>query len=169
LSKIFIFLDGLLILDSCDDERENFDKERISIIDTITNYNCDSKHQNGLSNLNYLSLKELSTNNSLNFKQQNGGISSSKNNNILLQQQPSLYLDTAKLLISLLHAWDNDESVDDIAINSLKLSRPKIPLCFGTISKGLQKFFTISYYFFILPLGNLNKIQSNLEFKYTQN
>uniref|UniRef100_A0A915MZD2 WD repeat-containing protein 7 n=1 Tax=Meloidogyne javanica TaxID=6303 RepID=A0A915MZD2_MELJA len=134
--------DGLLILDSCDDERENFDKERISIIDTITNYNCDSKHQNGLSNLNYLSLKELSTNNSLNFKQQNGGISSSKNNNILLQQQPSLYLDTAKLLISLLHAWDNDESVDDIAINSLKLSRPKIPLCFGTISKGYVSLYT---------------------------
>ncbi|CAK5094644.1 unnamed protein product [Meloidogyne enterolobii] len=136
LFDVNALINGLLILDSCDDERENFDKERISIIDTITNYNCDSKHQNGLSNSNYLSLKELSTNNSLN------GISSSKNNNILLQQQPSLYLDTAKLLISLLHAWDNDESVDDIAINSLKLSKPKIPLCFGTISKGYVSLYT---------------------------
>uniref|UniRef100_A0A914LM41 WD_REPEATS_REGION domain-containing protein n=1 Tax=Meloidogyne incognita TaxID=6306 RepID=A0A914LM41_MELIC len=143
LFDVNALINGLLILDSCDDERENFDKERISIIDTITNYNCDSKHQNGLSNSNYLSLKELSTNNNLNLKQQNCGISSSnKNNNILLQQQPSLYLDTAKLLISLLHAWDNDESVDDIAINSLKLSKPKIPLCFGTISKGYVSLYT---------------------------
>ncbi|KAL7075515.1 hypothetical protein ACQ4LE_005347 [Meloidogyne hapla] len=144
LFDVNALINGLLLLDSCDDERENFDRERKSIIDTITNY-CDSKHQNGLhsNHLSSTTLKELSTN-TLTTKQ-NGGIVqnlSNNNTNILLNQQPSLYLDTAKLLISLLHAWDSDESVDDIAINSLKLSRPKIPLCFGTISKGYVSLYT---------------------------
>uniref|UniRef100_A0A914GXQ8 WD_REPEATS_REGION domain-containing protein n=1 Tax=Globodera rostochiensis TaxID=31243 RepID=A0A914GXQ8_GLORO len=52
-----------------------------------------------------------------------------------LVQQQSLYMDTAKLLISLLHGWDFDEEVDRACLNSLKLCRPKLPICFGTVTK----------------------------------
>lgn len=59
-----------------------------------------------------------------------------------LIQQHSLYMDTAKLLISLLHAWDVDEDVDIICRDKLKLSAPRIPLCFGTASKGHVSLYT---------------------------
>ncbi|KAF7639543.1 hypothetical protein Mgra_00000872 [Meloidogyne graminicola] len=146
LFDINALITGLLLLDSVDDERENLHKERKSIIDTITNF-CDSKYQNGLNsnNLSSLALKEINTNTLNKKQQQNGGgilQNFNNNNNILLQQQPSIYLEISKLLISLIHAWDCDEVVDDIAINSLKLFKPKIPLCFGVISKGYVSLYT---------------------------
>ncbi|KAL3108643.1 hypothetical protein niasHT_015565 [Heterodera trifolii] len=52
-----------------------------------------------------------------------------------LVQQQSLYMDTAKLLVSLLHGWDLDEEVDRACMHNLKLCRPKLPICFGTITK----------------------------------
>jgi hypothetical protein len=63
--------------------------------------------------------------------------SSPFNNINYLFQQHSLYMDTAKLLVSLIQAWDLDENVNRICIENLKLSRPKIPLSFGTISKSI--------------------------------
>jgi hypothetical protein len=139
------FLAGLLLLDSSDDERENFDKKNKSILDTISSFNDSKQHQNGLNsshNLSSSALKELPIN-TINFnkQQQNVGILQNNNNSISLQQQHLIYLNTAKLLISLIHAWDNDETVDDIAINSLKLFKPKIPICFGIIFKGLHFLF----------------------------
>lgn len=61
--------------------------------------------------------------------------STSPASSTMLIQQQSLYMDMAKLLISLLHAWDLDEEVDNVCLNNLKLCRPKLPICFGTISK----------------------------------
>lgn len=52
-----------------------------------------------------------------------------------LIQQQSLYMDTAKLLISLLHGWDFDEEIDRACLANLKLCRPKLPICFGTVTK----------------------------------
>ncbi|KAI6215429.1 hypothetical protein M3Y94_00384300 [Aphelenchoides besseyi] len=51
------------------------------------------------------------------------------------QMESNLYVDTARLLISLLHAWNLDESVDSICENKLKFYKPRVPLCFGSISR----------------------------------
>uniref|UniRef100_A0A1I7SSR8 WD repeat-containing protein 7 n=1 Tax=Bursaphelenchus xylophilus TaxID=6326 RepID=A0A1I7SSR8_BURXY len=51
------------------------------------------------------------------------------------QMETNLYMNTAKLLVSLLHGWNLDENVDNICVNKLKLQKPKAPICFGTISK----------------------------------
>ncbi|KAI6240020.1 hypothetical protein M3Y99_00485600 [Aphelenchoides fujianensis] len=51
------------------------------------------------------------------------------------QMESNLYVDTARLLISLLHAWNLDESLDGICENKLKFYKPRVPLCFGSISR----------------------------------
>ncbi|CAD5215974.1 unnamed protein product [Bursaphelenchus okinawaensis] len=51
------------------------------------------------------------------------------------QLETNLYMDTAKLLISVLHGWNLDENIDGICSSKLKLQRPKAPICFGTISR----------------------------------
>ena len=51
------------------------------------------------------------------------------------QIESNLYVDTARLLISLLHAWNLDENLDYTCRNSLKFCQPKVPLCFGSISR----------------------------------
>lgn len=51
------------------------------------------------------------------------------------QLETNLFMETAKMLLSLLHAWNLKESLDEDCINKLKLQRPKVPLCFGTIGR----------------------------------
>jgi hypothetical protein len=51
------------------------------------------------------------------------------------QVESNLYVDTARLLISLLHAWNVDENLDLVCLNKLKFNRPLLPLCFGSISR----------------------------------
>lgn len=55
------------------------------------------------------------------------------------QNETHLYMDTARLLMSLIYAWNLDETKDTAtAIARLRLYRPKVPLHFGTISsKGI--------------------------------
>jgi hypothetical protein len=51
------------------------------------------------------------------------------------QVESNLYVDTARLLISLLHAWNIDDSLDGVCLNKLKFNKPSVPLCFGSISR----------------------------------
>ena len=51
------------------------------------------------------------------------------------QLESNLYVDTARLLISLLHGWNIDEALDSVCLNKLKFNRPLVPLCFGSISR----------------------------------
>uniref|UniRef100_A0A915CP67 Uncharacterized protein n=1 Tax=Ditylenchus dipsaci TaxID=166011 RepID=A0A915CP67_9BILA len=51
------------------------------------------------------------------------------------QTETGLYMDTARLLLSLLHAWNMDENLDPICLKNLKLLKPKVPICYGTISR----------------------------------
>jgi WD40 repeat protein len=55
------------------------------------------------------------------------------------QNDTNLYMDTARLLISLIYAWNLDENKDmSTAVAKLRLYKPKVPLHFGTISsKGI--------------------------------
>uniref|UniRef100_A0A7E4VMZ0 WD_REPEATS_REGION domain-containing protein n=1 Tax=Panagrellus redivivus TaxID=6233 RepID=A0A7E4VMZ0_PANRE len=48
----------------------------------------------------------------------------------------NLYVDSAKLLMSLVYGWNLDDSKDSLALNRLKLQKPKVPLSFGTISRN---------------------------------
>lgn len=49
--------------------------------------------------------------------------------------ESSLYMDTAHLLVSLIHGWNMDASVDGLCSKVLRLPRPKIPLCYGVMSR----------------------------------
>jgi hypothetical protein len=51
------------------------------------------------------------------------------------QVESNLYVDTARLLISLLHAWNIDEGLDTVCLSKLKFNKPSVPLCFGSISR----------------------------------
>lgn len=51
------------------------------------------------------------------------------------QQFSNLYMDTARLLISLLHAWNVDENADPVCLKTLKLLKPRLPICYGAISR----------------------------------
>lgn len=50
------------------------------------------------------------------------------------QVESNLYVDTARLLMSLLHGWYLDEILDAVCLNTLKFNKPAVPLCFGSIS-----------------------------------
>uniref|UniRef100_A0AC35TKC0 WD_REPEATS_REGION domain-containing protein n=1 Tax=Rhabditophanes sp. KR3021 TaxID=114890 RepID=A0AC35TKC0_9BILA len=65
----------------------------------------------------------------------------------------NVYIDTAKLIISLLYAWNLDPKIDQMVVNSLKIHKPKGPLNFGLLS---HKNFTSLY----LPLCGPKKIDS---------
>jgi len=53
------------------------------------------------------------------------------------QAETNLYMDAARLLISLIYGWHLDENKDlSIAIPKLRLYRPKAPLHFGLISRN---------------------------------
>lgn len=51
------------------------------------------------------------------------------------QVESNLYVDTARLLISLLHGWNLDEGLDLVCLEKLKFNRPSVPLSFGSISR----------------------------------
>uniref|UniRef100_A0AC34RE37 Uncharacterized protein n=2 Tax=Panagrolaimus sp. JU765 TaxID=591449 RepID=A0AC34RE37_9BILA len=53
------------------------------------------------------------------------------------QSETNLYMDTARLLISLIYAWHLDDNKDTtIVMPKLRLHRPKVPLYYGTISRN---------------------------------
>lgn len=49
-------------------------------------------------------------------------------------QDSTLYMDTAQLLLSLLHAWGMDADLDRVCVGKLGLLRPAQPLCYGLVS-----------------------------------
>lgn len=50
-------------------------------------------------------------------------------------ESSSIYMDTTRLLVSLLHAWNLDENIDLICLKNLKLLKPKISISYGCISR----------------------------------
>ncbi|VDN07727.1 unnamed protein product [Thelazia callipaeda] len=54
---------------------------------------------------------------------------------IAWQTGSSLYLDVAKLCMSLLHAWTLDRDLDKICLRKLRLLKPAIPLSYGVVSR----------------------------------
>ncbi|CEF62967.1 Rabconnectin-3B [Strongyloides ratti] len=48
----------------------------------------------------------------------------------------NVYIDTANLLISLLHAWNVDLDLDEKIISTLNLHKPKYPINYGIISRN---------------------------------
>ncbi|WKY03000.1 hypothetical protein Q1695_016360 [Nippostrongylus brasiliensis] len=54
------------------------------------------------------------------------------------QFESNLYLDIARLLLSLLHAWNLDGDLDAVCIKKLGLSKPKRQLYFGNVSRQGQ-------------------------------
>lgn len=47
----------------------------------------------------------------------------------------NLYLDVAKLCMSLLYAWTLDGDLDEVCLKKLHLVKPSIPLSFGVESQ----------------------------------
>lgn len=66
-----------------------------------------------------------------NFK----SISTNNNSNTKWHIESSLYLDVSRLLLSLIYGWNLDKNLDIICLKNLKLLKPKIPICYGIISK----------------------------------
>lgn len=59
---------------------------------------------------------------------------------IAWQTGSNLYLDVAKLCMSLLHAWTLDADLDEVCLKKLRLIKPSTPLCFGVVSRqGLSR------------------------------
>lgn len=54
---------------------------------------------------------------------------------IVWQTESNLYLDVAKLCLSLLHAWTLDADLDAVCLKKLKLLKPAVPLSFGVVSR----------------------------------
>ncbi|KAK7131675.1 hypothetical protein R3I94_016712 [Phoxinus phoxinus] len=48
----------------------------------------------------------------------------------------NLTMDTAKLFMSCLHAWDLNGDLDEVCVNRLGMLRPHTPISFGLISRG---------------------------------
>ncbi|KAL6725465.1 hypothetical protein Aduo_007515 [Ancylostoma duodenale] len=57
---------------------------------------------------------------------------------LLLQFESNLYLDIARLLLSLLHAWNLDRDLDAVCAKKLALNKPKQQLYFGNVSRHGQ-------------------------------
>lgn len=89
------------------------------------------KAEQHLQNQNHLPNSPLGNNSSF-IAQKSGQLSGSGK---LSYESPSLYMDTARLLISLLHAWNLDENVDLICLKNLKLLKPKVSITYGCISR----------------------------------
>uniref|UniRef100_A0A183UV28 WD_REPEATS_REGION domain-containing protein n=1 Tax=Toxocara canis TaxID=6265 RepID=A0A183UV28_TOXCA len=54
---------------------------------------------------------------------------------IVWQTESNLYLDVARLCLSLLHAWTLDADLDAVCLKKLKLLKPAVPLSFGVVSR----------------------------------
>uniref|UniRef100_A0A1I7XSF6 WD_REPEATS_REGION domain-containing protein n=1 Tax=Heterorhabditis bacteriophora TaxID=37862 RepID=A0A1I7XSF6_HETBA len=54
------------------------------------------------------------------------------------QFESNLYLDVARLLLSLLHAWNLDEDLDSVCSKKLALNKPRHQLYFGNVSRHGQ-------------------------------
>ncbi|ETN84731.1 WD domain, G-beta repeat protein [Necator americanus] len=57
---------------------------------------------------------------------------------LLWQFESNLYLDIARLLLSLLHAWNLDKDLDAVCAKKLALNKPKQQLYFGNVSRHGQ-------------------------------
>ncbi|VDK17340.1 unnamed protein product [Anisakis simplex] len=54
---------------------------------------------------------------------------------IVWQTETNLFLDVARLCLSLLHAWTMDADLDAVCFKKLKLLKPIVPLSFGVVSR----------------------------------
>ncbi|XP_049847123.1 WD repeat-containing protein 7 isoform X2 [Schistocerca gregaria] len=50
--------------------------------------------------------------------------------------ETNITMETAQLLLSLMHAWDMDPDLDKVCEKKLGLLRPMVPVSFGVLSKG---------------------------------
>ncbi|VDP07804.1 unnamed protein product [Heligmosomoides polygyrus] len=57
---------------------------------------------------------------------------------IFNERRSTLYLDIARLLLSLLHGWNLDSDLDAVCIKKLALNKPKRQLYFGNVSRHGQ-------------------------------
>lgn len=57
---------------------------------------------------------------------------------IVWQTGSNLFMDVARLCMSLLHAWTLDGDLDTICVKKLRLMKPSLPLCFGIMSRQGQ-------------------------------
>ncbi|CAG9537565.1 unnamed protein product [Cercopithifilaria johnstoni] len=72
---------------------------------------------------------------------------------IAWQTGSNLYLDVAKLCMSLLYAWTLDPDLDEVCLKKLRLVKPSIPLSFGVES---QQGHLVVY----MPTGKFNNVAS---------
>ncbi|VDM11954.1 unnamed protein product [Wuchereria bancrofti] len=100
--------------------------------------------ENELSSGESIENKSLST--ILMGKQPDSRTSVSK---IAWQTGSNLYLDVAKLCMSLLYAWNLDADLDEICLKKLRLVKPSIPLSFGVESRR-------GHLVVYMPTGKLN-------------
>lgn len=95
------------------------------------------KAEQHLQNQNHLPNSVSPTGNNASVSPKHGFVGGSGKNfaNIHNESSSNLHMDTARLLISLLHAWNLDERVDLICLKNLKLLKPKVSICYGSISR----------------------------------
>lgn len=53
-----------------------------------------------------------------------------------MTMEMNVTMEIAQVLLSLLHAWGIDADLDKVCEGKLGLLRPKIPVCFGVLSRG---------------------------------
>lgn len=62
---------------------------------------------------------------------------------IAWQTGSNLYLDVAKLCMSLLYAWTLDDDLDEVCLKKLRLVKPSVPLSFGVESQQGSSFYSV--------------------------
>ncbi|VDK71899.1 unnamed protein product [Onchocerca ochengi] len=72
---------------------------------------------------------------------------------IAWQTGSNLYLDVAKLCMSLLYAWTLDTDLDEVCLKKLRLVKPSMPLSFGVESRQ-------GYLVIYMPTGKFNNATS---------
>lgn len=58
------------------------------------------------------------------------------NRKLVPRMEATHVMEVGRLLLSLLHSWGLDLDLDEVCETQLGLLRPKVPLCYGVLSKG---------------------------------
>ncbi|KAM3722833.1 WD repeat-containing protein [Dirofilaria immitis] len=112
-------------------------------------FNIDSLIAGLLMLENELSSGENTENKSLSTILMGKQQSDSRASKIAWHTGSNLYLDVAKLCMSLLYAWTLDTDLDDVCLKKLRLVKPSIPLSFGVESRS-------GYLVIYMPTGKFN-------------
>ena len=59
-----------------------------------------------------------------------------QNRKLVPRMEATHVMEVGRLLLSLLHSWGLDLDLDEVCETQLGLLRPKVPLCYGVLSKG---------------------------------